>query len=83
MRESNDGNQSKVLTLRPRMKAGEDFCGIQEENVVRNEGQVVDDEIADDGREERREIMAWATYDGVVPVMKALRSILRWRTTSW
>ena len=27
--------------------------------------------------------MAWATYDGDVPVMIALRSILRWRTTTW
>ena len=25
--------------------------------------------------------MAWTTYDGDVPVLKALRSILRWRTT--
>ena len=27
--------------------------------------------------------MAWATYDGDVLVVKALRSLLRWRTTTW
>ena len=27
--------------------------------------------------------MAWATSDGDVPVVKALRSILRWRTPTW
>ena len=27
--------------------------------------------------------MDWAIYDGDVPIMKALRSLLGWRTTTW
>ena len=27
--------------------------------------------------------MTWAVYDGDVPVMLALRSLLGWRTTAW
>ena len=27
--------------------------------------------------------MNWAIYDGELPVMGALRSVLGWRTTSW
>ena len=27
--------------------------------------------------------MSWAGYDGPVPVMKALRTVIEWRTTAW
>ena len=61
--------ESKILrlTVRPRMKAGEDRGGLQEKNF---EG----DELTHDGGEERREgveDMAWANYDGDVPVVGA------------
>ena len=68
------------------MKAGADWVGLQEEDVVGNEGQMEKDEITDDGPEEREDLedhVAWANYDGHVPVVKAPRSVLRWRATAW
>ena len=27
--------------------------------------------------------MSWVGYDGAVPVVKALRAVIEWRTTAW
>ena len=46
-------------------------------------GGVNEDAIADDGSEQCRTMsktMAWTNYKGDVPVVKALRSVLSWRT---
>ena len=39
--------------------------------------------MADENAENIWKTMAWASYDGDVPVMKAPRSLLRWRTSTW
>ena len=39
--------------------------------------------MAEKNAEKVSETVARATDDGDIPVMKALRSILRWRTTTW
>ena len=44
-----------AFDVRTKVECRRRLGGIQEENVVGNEGQVEEDEITDDGREERRE----------------------------
>ena len=60
--------------------------GIQEEDVVGDEGLMEKYEITDNADKNAEKIwktMAWAACGGAVPVMKVLRSILRWRTSIW
>ena len=57
--------------------------GRQEDVVTGNTGQIEEIEPADDGRKNAENFWkatAWAAHDGDVPVMKALRSFLGWRT---
>ena len=60
--------------------------GIQEKNVKGDQGEVEEDAITDEGREECREGVedhgpGYLCWD--VLVMKLLRSILRWRSPTW
>ena len=63
---------------------GQDACRrklgwLQEEDGPFFAHQVEEDGSADVGRK----IVNWAIYDGEVPVMRALHSVLGWRTTPW
>ena len=80
---------SKILrlTFRPKMNESRRKLGrVQEEDVTSTVSQMEEHGPADDDREERGNIwktMTWATYDGEVLVMMALRSILGWRSAAW
>ena len=58
--------------------------GIHEEVLTSNAGQMEEAESADDGGTCRNiwKAMAWAAYDGEVPVVIIRRSILGWRSTA-
>ena len=59
---------------------------LQEENSEVYAHKMEENGPADDGRKNSGNIwetLTWAIYDGEVPVMRVLRSILGWRTTSW
>ena len=80
--------ESKILrlTLRPRMKASEEWVEYRKRTSweMRAKWRKMRlPTMVDKNVEKVWKAVAWANYDGDVPVVKALRSILRWRTTTW
>ena len=79
---------AKILrqTFRARMLPGESLGGLQDKDR-----QVVAHQVEKMGLPLLTEKIVdkiwmttnWATYDGNVPILKALRSILVWKTTTW
>ena len=65
--------ETKILreTFRPKVKAGEGWVEYRKRTW------------REMSAEKEWTTMAWATHDGDFPVIEALRSILRWKTTSW
>ena len=62
--------------------------GVQEEDAEGYDGHVEEDEITDDGREDRGKVVGRLCLGQVTMVtfqkkMKVSRSVLGWRTTTW
>ena len=74
--------ESKILrlTLRPRVTAGKSCVNYRKRTsrTVRAEWRKMT--MAEKNVEK---IWTWAVYDGEVPVLRALRPFLGWRTTTW
>ena len=71
-----------LLTFRPRMKPDETWvvCRTRTANFLRKMGlPLLTERIAN----KIWTTVTWADYEGDVPMMLALRSILGWRTTAW
>ena len=66
--------QTLRLPFRPRMKAREEWVEYRKRTSRPMRAK---------WREMNLPTMAWVTHDGDVPVLKARRSMLRWRTTTW
>ena len=74
------------LTFRPKRKAGEDWVEYRKRTSGRMRAKWRKMQLATTAQKNVEKVwktVAWAVYDGDVPVMKALRSILSWRTTAW
>ena len=78
--------KSCVLPFRARMYAGESWVGYRQRTALslritwRKMGLPT---MAEKVVDNIGTTMNWAVYDGEVPVMRALRAVLGWRTTSW
>ena len=68
------GIKDLAIYVQTKIESWRRFGGVQEENVMGDDGQTGEDEITDDCRENAAKM--WK--DGGVLVMKALRSILEW-----
>ena len=74
------------LSIRPRMRPDETWVGYKTRTSRfmrvswRKMGLPL---LAEKNASKIWTTMTWAVYDGDVPIMMALRSILEWRTTVW
>ena len=74
------------LTLRPKMLPGEEWVTYKRRTarMMRIQWKEMGlTSLAELCAEKIWKTMAWVGYDGTVLVMKALRSVIDWRTTAW
>ena len=74
------------LTLRPKMLPGGKWVAYKASTVREMRSRWKEMGLAllaDLCAEKLWKSMSWVGYDGTVPVMKALRTVIEWRTTEW
>ena len=74
------------LTLRPKMLPGEEWITYKARAVRVMRAKWKEMGLASQAdlcAEKIWKSMSWVGYDGTVPVMKALRTVIEWRTTAW
>ena len=73
-------------TLRPKMLPDEEWitCRARTVRVMRAKWKEMGlASLADLCAEKIWKSMSWVGYEGTVPVVKALRTVIEWRTTAW
>ena len=74
------------LTFTPKMQPGEEWvaCEARTARLLRSGWKKLGlPSLAELCAEKVWKMMAWADNDGEVPVLKALRLVIGWRTTAW
>ena len=80
--------ERKILRLifRPKMQPGEEWvaCKARTARMLRTRWKKLGlPSLAELCAEKVWKTIGWAVYEGEVPVLKALRSVIGWRTTAW